>query len=317
MTALYKNFCDSNTSECLDIVCQYLRDNKTDELQEEWLAITSMLGLHVGMHSKAWIDINTELLNLLEAPGIKVSLALILTSKMCLLHRRCVSTHEITKMPKNLKDIRKDILKLIPEQSKLAFSGIQLFGKMLPQPDDETFSFYSRVLAGLSKIADDVNLDDLSKCLEYFSRKKLQLPVEYPTPVIAPNKTDPDWFLWGFLLIYYSTDKNVATNFKLYSWNNGIWQKNYKTQRQGLLWGTPYVISTVNQIEITWTREELHILEQIRIMAPQLWKTSSKIPKVYEFTPTKFNNQKEDDYDEEEHEVEEKVLKIDLTKKSK
>ena len=209
---LLKSVTEQDTATCLELTCKYLREDKIHTLQEEWIAISSSIGTRSIHNSRAWIDTNAEILHLLGETGVRVSTALLLTSKLCLLYNRSKPKETI-----NLRTARRDIVTLIPENAKLASTGLQLYGCMMPHQDDPSFAFYSRLLASLSKLADDDCVEDIRACIEYISRKKNDLPVAFPTIPEAPNTSDPDWFLWGFLLTYYSSDPNVATNFKLYT----------------------------------------------------------------------------------------------------
>lgn len=268
---------DGDAAECLEQTCRYLRNGDTEKLEQEWIAMSALNGMHTQFHSgNTWHLVNKEILSMLETDKIRVKEALALTSKLCLLYKRAPYTSQLTPM----KSLRTKILPFIPESAKLAYTGINTFSRLLPQPDASEFAFYSRVLASFGKLASDENPEALRLCTEYISRKKLplKLPETYPAPSEKDNG-DPDWFLWGFYLLYYAGTSNqeiVATNWKLHSWN---WSKGMKTARQGLLWGVAFCIPKSSyQTDFIWSNEEKKVLEQVDNMALELWNASEHKP---------------------------------------
>ena len=248
--------------------------------------MSALNGLRDDFHSgKTWMSINHDLIELLQQDSLKVKDALQMTSKLCLLYKRESS---VNYTPQTIRQLRTRIVAMIPETARLAYSGINTFAKVLPSQEAPEFAFYSRVLASLGKLATEEELQSLRTCCEYLSRKKLKLPLPevYPAPSEKDNG-DPDWFLWAFYLSFYADKavfQNVATNWKLFSWN---WNKSYKHARQGLLWGMSFCIPKASyQTDFIWSSEEKRVLEQVDNMSSELWKASEpqKEP-VFEFTP--------------------------------
>lgn len=277
---MLKAISESRFSECLSITVDLLASRSVSELQREWIDLSASIGLVKEFKSRlAWNDVNTKLLEILEAPKIHVKDALCLTAKLCLLHKRAAAAPAYTSEP--LPKMKSRVAELIPDSANLNYTGFNTFSRIMPEPTDDNAIFYGRVLASLSKLATESKLEELRVCFEYLSRKKFKLPLPgtgWPAPSAADNG-DPDWFLWGFVLCFY-TEPIFTTMYKIYTFE---WDpknsKTQKTSRQGLLWGTPFCIARTDQYDYIWSKDELKVLEQVENMAGDMWKEHTHKPK--------------------------------------
>lgn len=305
---MFQAFTQRKTADCLAMTCEYLKEGATQTLEEELLRISAVLGLGDSSSSgNAWLDANRQLLNLLKADKIRVKDALSVTCKLCLLYKRMPQDCSYILARPDLKSLKPKVVQLIPENAKLAYTGINTFSRLLPSPDTSEFIFYSRVLASLGKLASEEDPDGMRVCLEYLSRKKLELPLAtgWPAPAEKDNG-DPVWLMWGFLLCFYTQPDQaeiVATNFELFKWNwNSAKRTSMKTERYGFLWGAPFCIPKSSyQNVFVWSNEELLILEQVENMALQMWNNESDKPpseaqQPFEFVPRGYNT-----YDNEQY----------------
>lgn len=266
---------ERKSSECLYITCAYLLNNDTDTLEEEWINISSYVGKCKNLvFGKLWCTVNNELYNLLIADKYNVQDALIMTSKLYLLTSHVQNNNNVAT---NMKKLRSEIIEYFPETAALNYDGMKIYKSILPSPQNENFLFYSRILASFSKLF-ELHIDkgenkeeNIRNALEYITRKKNDMPLPNTVPLDTINNkiygyTDPVWFLWGLLLCYFN-DSKILINFELYKWN---YRKSSRLNRIGLLWGIAYIFK--NNLTFTWTSEEQNILEQVKIIAPELWK---------------------------------------------
>lgn len=267
MAELFKCMIENDSKEGLYLTCRYLKTFKTDDLENAWIMMTSYIGKHVNSDGSGaiWYAINSDLIKLIESDKVRVPDALVMTTKLFLLYQK-VATHKRTEEP--IKQLRDKVINNFPETAALSSTGTQQFARILPSITEESYIFYSRILASLTRLMVENETDCMRDSLEFLTRKKnkMILPNNWPTPNIKEGKKgDAIWFLWGALLLYYNDDK-VATFWKLFL-NN--WKASMKEERIGLLWGFPYCIN--NNTSSLWMKEDLHIIDKIVTLAPALW----------------------------------------------
>lgn len=274
--ALLSKCIERKSSDCLYITCVYLLNNDTNTLEDEWINISSYIGKSKNLvFGKLWCIVNNELHNLLIADKYNVQDALIMTSKLYLLVSRIQNSIDIKNV--NMKKLRSEIIEYFPDTAALNYEGLKLYNSILPPPQNEHFLFYSRILASFSKLFElhinkgEDKEDIIRDALEYITRKKNDMPLPNIIPLDTINNkiyghNDPVWFLWGLLLCYFN-DEKIKINFELYKWN---YKKTSRLSRIGLLWGISYIFK--NNLTFSWTIEEQNILQQVKNIAPELWK---------------------------------------------
>ena len=262
---LYESMIKNDSSSGLYKTCEYIKNNQFDNLEEEWINMTSHIGKLINASSgDTWVHINAEMYKLIESDRLSVTYALVLTAKLFLLFQK------VNKLYKEdtVKTLRDLIIHNFPEGAMLSYAGLQKFSRIIPSIDDEGYPFYNRILAGLSRLLSENESDILRISLEYLTRKKNKMPMPniWPAPNIKESKKgDPVWFLWGYLLLHFD-DQKVATNFNLFAWK----YQGQKVSRYGLLWGMPYLLRT--NVATLWTKEELIIIEKVKGIAKSLWE---------------------------------------------
>lgn len=274
--ALLQKCLEQDSSACLYITCDYLLNRNISQLEDEWINISSHIGISKKLiFGKLWCEVNEELLTLLTIENLNVQDALLMTSKLYLLNSRLSEANVATNG--NIKKIRNKIIEYFPETAALSYEGIKMYRRLLPSQTSESYIFYSRILASFSRLfegyidnGEDYKQDDIRNALEYITRKRneMNLPTAWPLESLQKHMGlgDPIWFLWGMLMCYFS-DKKVATNFKIFCSN---YKKSLKLNRIGLLWGLSYCFK--NNLAYTWTSEETRVLHKVNEMAADLWK---------------------------------------------
>jgi len=274
--SLLQKCIEQDSTSCLYITCEYLLNGNISSLEDEWINISSQIGFNKKLvFGKLWCEVNEELVSLLKKENLNVKDALIMTSKLYILNSRLSDSFVATN--ENIKKIRNEIIEFFPESAALSYEGIKMYRRLLPSQTADNYIFYSRILASFSKLfesyidkGEESKQDDIRNALEYISRKRneMNLPSQWPLPSMQKNMGfgDPVWFLWGMMLCYFS-DKKVATNFELFSWN---YKKSLKLNRIGLLWGLAYCFK--NNLAYSWTSEETKVLQKVDEIAADLWK---------------------------------------------
>lgn len=292
---------NDDISGALELTCHYMYTKSTDDIEDEWIMISSYIGKTVGMpFGGLWGVINVELLELVEADEIHVVSALVCTAKLVLLYKRCkvlLETSAVRNM--HVATLRSKVLKHFPEDADLSPSGSTKFARILPAVSmyartytrphshsqshtyedteedmdtntDNLHVFCRRILASLSKLMTEKRFDDIRYSLEYLSKKKLRisLPKMWPAPnADEAEKGDMCWFLWGALSCYYGHE-HVATYLRLFTWN---WTKSsLRGERIGLLLGFTY--TTDDTVSADWSYQESTILDNIHHSATDMWQ---------------------------------------------
>jgi len=261
-----------DSSEGLLITCKYLLDHKIDKLQDEWISMSSYIGKFVTAENggDTWYHVNNQLLNIIEYDKLNVKDALTMTAKLYLLFQKLCGQEGFTiYIEENIKKLREGVIDYFPDSAMLSYKGLSQFSKILPNPLDDLYKFYNRILAGLIKLFVEDDSSEIRKVLEYLTRKKNKMPMPHIFP--CPNskeakKGDQLWFLWGAVLLYYDNER-ININWKLFMYN---WRQSIRNDRVGLLWGIPFIMKT--NIQSIWNKEELRIIEKVQGLAPELWK---------------------------------------------
>lgn len=250
--------------------CKYLKNGQVPVLEESWILMVSHIGKYVNadVGGDTLVHITAELVKILESDSVRVPDALVMTAKLYLLWQKVKEKSSYKE--ETVQKLRERIIGNYPEGAALSYQGLQKFSRIMPAMDDENYIFYNRILAGLTRLLSENEIDDIRASLEYFTRKKLKMPAPnvWPAPNMKEAKRgDPIWILWGAILLHFDEAK-VATNFKLFNWNarQTVAQRN---ERVGLLWCLPYCIRT--NVATIWTKEELKILERVAGIAKELW----------------------------------------------
>jgi hypothetical protein len=281
--SLLQKCIDQDSSACLYITCNYLLNGNINILEDEWINISSLIGMNKKLiFGKLWCEVNEELLTLLQCDNLNVQDALLMTSKLYILNSRLFENINNKNVATNIRKIRSEIIDYFPETAALSYEGIKMYRQILPSQTSDNYMFFSRILASFSRLfesyienGEESKQDDIRNAMEYISRKKNEmiLPSDWPLNTLIQSVShkqlgiaDPIWFLWGMLLSYFS-DKKVATNFQIFSWN---YKKSIKNNRIGLLWGLSYCLK--NNLTYSWTPDEIKILQKVIDMAPELWK---------------------------------------------
>lgn len=269
---LHDAFARGSSEEALYYTCIYLKEGKTDELEDIWIEVSASIGERMDMpYYYTWTHINKELLRIIKDERIHIADALNITAMLLLLYLRVKNNSK--NVATNLK-LKKEIVEHFPEGSLLSYRGQEVFRRILPNDSSPTFEFCHRILAGLTKLLDEKRWNIVRNSIEYIYKKKLEIPLTNKWP--APNDKEahqghPCWFLWGALLCGNNSnnnDENVATNYELYIWN---WKPSYKKTRCGLLYGIVHILSKSNEIQPTWSAKEEIILNKIKEHAMDLW----------------------------------------------
>jgi len=275
-------------SEALSLTCAHMHQSTISVMEDDWIAISACIGKTFGLaFGGLWNSVNKEILALCAADELTVSQALLCTTRLSLLYKRCKQT---TSPLLNIASLRSKVVKHFPEGASLSSAGAARYDRILPvnsgmslsklalqntEDEEDTASqfqldeFCRRILAGLSKLLIEHKYDDIRNSLEYLSKKKYQVPLlnRWPAPTDEEaQKGDMCWFLWGALACYYGEDV-VATNLKLFSWN---WRKTLKNDRMGLLLGFPYIMNT--NVLSEWSYNENMIIEKITQSSKELWR---------------------------------------------
>lgn len=284
-----------NSSDAMSITCSYLHNGMISALEDEWIAISAYIGKTFGLaFGGLWMIVNKYIIQLLIADELDVTSVFLCTTKLLLLYKRC-RQHMSSSLQLNVATLRSKVIKFFPEDAGLSSAGIKRYSRILPyheassstklqysnnngnkssESDDDVDStlyldmFCKRILAGLSKLMIEKKYDDVRNSIEYISKKKvrIQLLEKWPAPTIEDaEKGDICWFLWGSMFCFYGED-NVATNYKLFTWN---WRKSCRNERLGLLLGVAYTIDT--NVSAHWTYNENSIMERVESSATQLW----------------------------------------------
>lgn len=193
----------------------------------------------------------------MKQPHIVVKDAFLLSVKLSFLLKR-ITCH--VKPKQSIHKLRDKIKTCFPEKAALSKDGVATFSQVLPaQENTEEYQFAQRIIAGLSKIWTEGRFEDSRNCLEYLSRRKLDL---------SQNITD---LLWGVIHAYFQNDAIVHATYEIYTWNE---TKKSQKDRIGLLWSIFYWVQIPkgNVATLTWRDEEQRVLKTISEKHKDLWQ---------------------------------------------
>lgn len=262
-----------------------LKKGETDELENAWITVVCKIAEHVmGMEGQLFLDVLKSLAKVLQQPQLMIRDAFLLSVKVSFLLRR-VSCHARDKL--SVHKLRDKVKTLFPEKAALSSDGLKTFAAVLPPPDKvEEYQFAQRIIAGLSKLWTEGKYEESRNCMEYLSRKKIEVDVQ--------DHGDMASFLWGVVHAFFKGDENVATTYKVFCWNQ---TQKHRKERMGLLWGFFYWVQVPleNVATLSWRDDEERVLDKIGEKYKELWsqlqeeeeppKETSKIDVLYAFEP--------------------------------
>lgn len=214
-----------------------------------------------------YLDVISHIKRCIDSEKLLIRDAFQGTLLLCFLFGRSKGLPTKTSLPK-LKD---QILPLFPDKASLSKRGEELFGKLLPSKDTEEYTFSQRILAGLSKLFADKEIDKIRYALEYLSRKRYHIAKpRWLAPQIGEDQ-DIIWILWGAVMIAYSGNVYVATLFDLFCLD---FKKSHKLSRAPFLWIIPYVVDMPppDKLEVTWSHVESQLYHKVTETTVDLWK---------------------------------------------
>lgn len=272
--ALVQAILQGESDNALYWSCMCLRNKEIEQLEDAWIEVSARIGAKQVMpYRDTWIQTNRTLWNLIQSDEMHVSDVLQMTGKLYILYHK--QTHSSDDKTKHVIKLRKEIIDFFPEGATLSYRGQQQLGRIIPNPGAPSHDFVQRVLAGLSRLIEKEDTLNIHRALEYISRKKLQIPLPHvwpaPTTELA-DKGDPVWFLWGAMLLFFHQNSDVALLWELYTHQ---WKATCKGTRAGLLWGVAHMLQ--NGVSQVWLREEIHILEKVAKLAPELWASVNEV----------------------------------------
>lgn len=236
-----------------------LKAGATDDLENIWIDVLCKVAEHINaMEGAMFLEVMQELHAVLHQPQVIIKDAFVLSVKLSYLLKR-VACH--AKDRPSFQKLREKIKPLFPEKAALSKDGVATFSKILPSSDNvEEYQFAQRIIAGLSKIWTEGKYEDSRNCLEYLSRKKVEVGEDM----------DIVTFLWGVVHAYFK-DKIVATTYSVYTWHE---TKKTRKDRVPLLWSIFYWVQVPvkNVATISWRDDELRVFDKIVEKHKDLWQ---------------------------------------------
>ncbi len=247
---------------------RYLYQSETDELLYALVNACAFAAETITLETiDLYLDTLRHLKRCLDSEKIRIRDAFQVTLLLCFLFGRSQGLPTKSVLPK----LKEQIVPLFPEKASLSKRGEELFGKLLPPKDTDEYAFSQRVLAGLSKLFADKEMEKIRYSLEYLSRKRYQIQKpRWLAPSIGEDQ-DIIWILWGAVMIAYSNNPNVATLFELFCLD---FKKSHKLSRAPFLWIVPYVVDMPppDKLEATWSHIESQLYERVTSTTVDLWK---------------------------------------------
>ena len=266
---------EKKSDQALFQTCTYLATNDTDALEDEWIAVLSEIGMSSSLVTSKflWIQMLAEVSSLIEAEALDITDALVFTTKLYLLYQRTA-----TSSPDSLTRLRSQVIDHFPDNVQLSYKGISLFSQILPsEENEELHAFGHRILSGFIKLFHGKHAST-ANAVEFIARKKcaIKLPKVWPAPnPQEAGKGDPVWFVWGAVMLYFPNDIYVQTAWSLFCLR---WKKKYKMERLGLLVGAAACVTNSANTSAPWTSEEIKVIENINVLAPDLWAAHTPPP---------------------------------------
>jgi hypothetical protein len=266
---------EKKSDQALFQTCTYLATNDTDALEDEWIAVLGEIGMSSSLVTSKflWIQMLAEVSSLIEAEALDITDALVFTTKLYLLYQRTA-----TSSPDSLTRLRSQVIDHFPDNVQLSYKGVSLFAQILPSDENEELhAFGHRILSGFIKLFHGKHAST-ANAVEFIARKKcaIKLPKVWPAPnPQEAGKGDPVWFVWGAVLLYFPNDIYVQVAWSLFCLR---WKKKYKMERLGLLVGAAACVTSSANTSAPWTSEEIKVIENINLLAPDLWAAHTPPP---------------------------------------
>lgn len=234
-----------------------LKEGATDALESLWIQVSCTIAEHLmGMEAKLFVETLGLLDQVLRDKQIRICDAFLLSVQLSYLMRR-VSSH--AKDRPSIQRLREKVKGLFPEKAALSKDGLEAFANVLPsESQNEEFAFAQRIIAGLSKVWTEGNHVDSRNCMEYLTRRRLEIGEE----------GDMITFLWGVVHAFFKGEAAVSVAYRIFTWEE---TKKTRKERVGLLWSILYLVRSPS-IGCTWRDDEERVLRRIAEKYKDLWK---------------------------------------------
>lgn len=256
-TGLYEAMLQYDAEHILYETGMLLKEGATDALEGLWIQVTCTIAEHLmGMEAKLFVETLGLLDQVLRDKQIRICDAFLLSVQLSYLMRR-VSSH--AKDRPSIQRLREKVKGLFPEKAALSKDGLEAFANVLPmESQSEEFAFAQRIIAGLSKVWTEGNHVDSRNCMEYLTRRRLEIGEE----------GDMITFLWGVVHAFFKGEAAVAVAYRIFTWEE---TKKSRKERVGLLWSVLYLVRSPG-IGCTWRDDEERVLRRIAERYKDLWK---------------------------------------------
>jgi len=244
-----------------------LQQQDTETLERVWIRACAYVGenfLELVAHD--YVNCLRILGAMVEETDIKVKDAMLYTLRLCFVFEKI----SVVQDRASIIALKEQLGNVFPEKATLSAAGKLMFKQILPKENTEENEFVQRILAGLSKIWTEQDYDVSRTALEYLSRRRLSIPK--PKSIMPSIMDDSDlcWTLWGAALSFFHNNKDVATTFKLFTWN---YTKSCKTTRIGLLWPIASISKIGNSdVSDNWTPSETALYHRVSENFREIWK---------------------------------------------
>jgi hypothetical protein len=251
---LYESIKSSNGEQALYLTGQLLIDN-IESLQITWIKLTAQLGEYCNLQFSKWYETVTNISEFIQSEEVLVQTAFVISTKLCILFKNAY--HYISVPKKTLAILRTLVLDVF-ETNHIPNPNLkEVFLLALPKPKNEQ-EFCLKIISGLLNIWNERKAIRTRECLEYLCRKEYTVENEFME------------FLWGFFKLFQpkiSTDAYV-----LYK---AFYRKKDKNWRYGLLYG---LHNYINDKDEYWTVNELHVIQEVIKMTPDMWASFNHKP---------------------------------------
>jgi len=123
---------NNDSSLALTLTCAHLHDKTTTTLEDDWIATSAYIGKTFGLtFGTLWNAINRDIVQLLEADEVNVATALLCTTKLILLCKRCRQA-AVMSLQLHVATLRSKVIKFFPENATLSSAGFKRYARVLP-----------------------------------------------------------------------------------------------------------------------------------------------------------------------------------------
>lgn len=257
-TELYNAIKANHAQDALTETAKLIYHQDFYSLEITWIYTLASLGEYTNVAFEKWLDTCKFVANIITENDFAIKDAFIITTKLCLLYK---NSEVYIVFPKhNLQTLRSRVIDYFSEKTKLSESGIKTFQEILPKPSNEN-SFCKIIIGGLIKLWTSKEALRFKDALEYLCRKDYiieSLPTETEENITS--------FIWSFLKVFLPEKaKYPYILFKTH------FQKKEKSWRNLLLY-TFHNALYDGYGTMSWTVHELHIIENVEKMTPELWE---------------------------------------------